>query len=110
MMDHLAQIEVLLSQLSEGEKARVLQWIVRELGDAFPGIDSDSLVSGGDPCVVRTRIPVWLLVQLRRQGTTEADLLRNYPVLRSEDLTSAWAFARAHPTDIEAQIAEHEAA
>jgi uncharacterized protein (DUF433 family) len=110
MIDRLQQIETLLSQLSDGEKAQVLQWIVRELGDAFPGIDSDPRVSGGDACVVRTRIPVWLLVQLRRQGATEADLLQSYPVLRSEDLANVWAFARVHRSDIEAQIAEHEAA
>lgn len=110
MIDRLEQVEELLSHLSDAEKAQVLQWIVRELGDAFPGIASDPLVSGGDPCVVRTRIPVWLLVHLRRLGTTEAELLTNYPALRSEDLANVWAYARLHRADIDAQIAEHQAA
>jgi len=39
--------------------------------DAFPGIESASGVSDGEPCVARTRIPVWVLVQARRQGTSE---------------------------------------
>ena len=62
------------------------------------------------PCIVRTRIPVWLLEQARRLGAAEADLLRSYPSLRAEDLVNAWAFVRAHREEIERQIAENEAA
>ena len=88
----------------------MLQWIVRDLGDAFPGIESTQNVCGGEPCIVRTRIPVWVLVQARRLGASEADLLRSYPVLRSEDLANAWAYYRLHREEIEQQIAENEAA
>jgi uncharacterized protein (DUF433 family) len=62
--------------MTRAEKAQVLRWVVQDLGDAFPGIDSQPGVSGGEPCIVRTRIPVWVLVQARHLGTTEADLLR----------------------------------
>ena len=109
-MSILQEIEQLLSRMTRGEKAQVLQWVVRDLGDAFPGIDSVSNVCGGEPCIVRTRIPVWLLIQARRLGASEADLLRSYPSLRSEDLTNAWAFFRLHREQIEQQIAENEAA
>lgn len=105
--DRLQQI---ISDLSDAEKAQVLQWIVRDLGGAFPGIATDPRVCGGDPCIVRTRIPVWLLVQLRRLGVSEAELLGNYPALRAEDLANAWAYARAHEAVIDASIAEHEGA
>jgi uncharacterized protein (DUF433 family) len=84
--------------------------VARDLGDAFPGIDSDPAVSGGEACIVRTRIPVWVLVQARRLGTSEADLLRSYPTLRAEDLANAWAYYRSHREEIERQIAENEAA
>lgn len=97
-MNSLQQTEQLLSQMSRAEKAQILQWVVRDLGDAFPGIESISGVSGGEPCVVRTRIPVWLLVQARNLGTSEADLLKAYPTLRAEDLTNAWAYYRAFTT------------
>ena len=40
----------------------------------------------------------------------EADLLRAYPSLQAEDLTHAWAYARAHRWEIEQQIRKHEAA
>lgn len=109
-MNTLQQTEQLLSQMSRAEKAQILQWVVRDLGDAFPGIESIADVSGGEPCVVRTRIPVWLLVQARKLGTSEADLLKAYPTLRAEDLTNSWAYYRAYRSEIDQQIAENEAA
>ena len=99
-----------LSRLTRAEKAEILQWIVRDLGEAFPGIESTPGISGGEPRIVRTRIPVWVLVQARKLGTPEADLLRCYPTLRSEDLANAWAYYRSHTADIERQIRENEAA
>jgi uncharacterized protein (DUF433 family) len=109
-MSVLQDIERILSQLSRAEKAQVLQWIVRDLADAFPGIDSTPDVLGGEARIVRTRIPVWALVQARRLGATEADILRSYPALRAEDLTNAWAYARAYHDEIEQQILENETA
>ena len=109
-MNTLQEAERLLAGMTRAEKAQMLQWVVRELGDAFPGIDGTPGVSGGEPCVVRTRIPVWVLVQARLLGTSEADLLRCYPTLRAEDLANAWAYYRAHREEIEQQIAENEAA
>jgi uncharacterized protein (DUF433 family) len=109
-MSTLQETEKLLSKMTRGEKAQVLQWVVRDLGEAFPGIESLPGVSGGEPCVVRTRIPVWVLVQARHLGTTEADLLRSYPSLRAEDLANAWAYYRSHREEIEQQIRENEKA
>jgi uncharacterized protein (DUF433 family) len=85
-MNHARDIEKLLADMSRAEKAQLLQWVARDLGDAFPGIESRPDVAGGEVCIVRTRIPVWLLVQARKLGTSEADLLRSYPTLRAEDL------------------------
>src|SRR5947208_14154736 len=100
-MSTLQEAEKLLSVMTRAEKAQLLQWVVRDLGDAFPGIESTPGVCGGEPCIVRTRIPVWVLVQAKRLGTSEADLLRSYPMLRAEDLSNAWAYARAHQEEIE---------
>lgn len=109
-MSLLQDAEKYLSRLTRAEKAQVLQWVARDLGDAYPGIESTPGVSGGEPCIVRTRIPVWVLVRARELGTSEADLLRAYPTLRAEDLANAWAYARAHKDEIEQQIRENEAA
>ena len=108
-MANLSDFEKLLPALSPGEKAQ-LKWVVQELGGAFPGIDSRPDVYGGEPCIVRTRIPVWLLEQARRLGSSEQALLAAYPSLRAEDLVNAWAYARAHALDIDAQIRGNEAA
>src|SRR3990172_5500405 len=82
-MSALQEAERFLSSLNRAEKAQVLQWVARDLGDSFPGIDTIPNVSGGEPCIVRTRIPVWILVQARKLGTTESNLLEAYPTLRA---------------------------
>ena len=109
-MDTLQEIEKLLSLMTRAEKAQLLQWVVRDLGDAFPDIESTPGVCGGEPCIVRTRIPVGVLEQARRLGASEADLLGYYPTLRAEDLASAWAYVRSHRDEIDQQIRENEAA
>src|SRR2546423_1223421 len=90
----------LLASLTRGEKAQILQMVAKEIGDAYPGIESTPGVCGGEPCIVRTRIPVWLLEQARRLGTSEAELLGSYPTLRAEDLANAWSYVRSHQPEI----------
>ncbi len=107
-MTTLEKIRELIPGISAAEKAELVQWIVRDIGGVFPGIESRPGVLGGDPCVVRTRIPVWLLAQARNLGSSEADILRAYPTLRAEDLTNAWAYYRANRKEIEEQIKENE--
>ena len=109
-MTLLQEAEKLLSAMSRAEKAQLLQWVVQDLGDAFPGIESVPGVCGGDPCIVRTRIPVWVLEQYRRLGASDMDLLRAYPALRAADLANAWAYVRAHRDEVEQQIRANEAA
>lgn len=107
-MASLSDLERILPNLSRGEKAQVLKWVVQELGDDFPGIDERPDICGGEACIVRTRIPVWLLEQARRLGTSEQALLAAYPSLRAEDLVNAWGYVRSHKLEIEAQIRDNE--
>jgi uncharacterized protein (DUF433 family) len=102
------QAQNLLAQLSPADKARVLAWLAHDLTDTFPGIEAQPGVCGGEPCIIGARIPVWLLVAARRQGLSDADLLQAYPSLNAEQLSQAWAYARAHPADIDAAIAANE--
>ena len=108
-MSALQQAEEILAKLTRAEKAQLLRWAATDLSDAFPGIESRPGVCGGEPCIVRTRIPVWVLEQARRMGISEADLLRSYPTLRAEDLANAWAYVRSHREEINRQIDENEA-
>ena len=107
-MGKIQEAEKLISSMSRAEKAQILQWVVRDLGDAFPGIEITDGVCGGEPCIVRTRIPVWVLVQAKQLGTGEADILRCFPTLRAEDLINAWTYYRANRIEIEEQIKVNE--
>ncbi len=109
-MTRLEQVWEMLPRMTLGEKAQLLQWIAREIGDAYPGIETSPDVAGGEPCVARTRIPVWVLVQAHKLGSSDAEILRAYPSLRAEDLANAWAFYRAHRREIDQQIGENEMA
>ena len=66
-------------------------------------------VCGGDACIRGTRIMVWLLVDLKRQGASDQEILEGYPTLRQEDLNAAWEYARQHPDEIKDAIAGQEA-
>lgn len=109
-MGALREVEDLLPSLARAEKAQLLRAVVQDLDDAFPGIESTLGVCGGDPCIVRTRIPVWVFEQARRLVVSEEDLLGSYPVLRAEDLAGAWAYVRSHRAEIDDQIRENESA
>ena len=110
VMKDSAEIERLLSSLTRAEKAELLRWVAQDLGEVYPGIESTPSVCGGAACIVRTRIPVWLLEQSRRHGTSDAELLSAYPQLRAEDLANAWAYVRSHRKEIETEIDQNEAA
>ncbi len=107
-MNSLEMVREMLPAMSPGEKAQVLQWIARDLGNASPGVETTPDVLGGDACIVRTRIPVWLLVQAQQLGSSEADILLGFPILSAEDLTNAWAYYRAHKVEVEQQIRANE--
>ena len=109
-MSVLQEIERQLPSLSAAEKAQLLQRVARDVGGAYPGVESTPNVCGGEPCIIRTRIPVWLLERARQLGTSEAELLRAYPTLRAQDIVNAWAYVDAHRDEIGRQIAENEEA
>lgn len=106
----LRDLEPQLAQLSRAEKAELLQMLARDIGNAWPGIEKTPGVSGGDACIVRTRIPVWVLESYRRLHWSEARILENFPTLRAADLVNAWAYASAHTDEIQQAIRENEEA
>ncbi len=84
--------------------------VVEDLGLEFPGVEITAGVCGGEPRIVRTRIPVWVLERARRSGAGERELLDAYPSLRHEDLVNAWVYSRANAAEIDRQILENDAA
>src|SRR4051812_12242772 len=81
----------LCEQLPDAERAEVADFArfllarqeetsgARTVSDAF--IRHSDGVVGGDACVRDTRIPVWTLVQLKKLGRTEQQLLSDFPGL-----------------------------
>jgi uncharacterized protein (DUF433 family) len=64
---------------------------------------------GGDACIRDHRIPVWVLVNYRRLGASDAEILRAYPSLTPADLEAAWEYAAANAEEIDTAIRENEA-
>ncbi len=52
-MHALQEIEKLLPALTRAERAQVLRWVARDLGEAFPGIESTVGIYGGELCLGR---------------------------------------------------------
>jgi len=102
------ELEAQLLALSPAEKAQVIQLLTQSLANSWQGISKTPGVCGGDACIRNTRIPVWVLVNFRRFGLSESELLYNYPTLTAADLGNAWAYADAYPEEIEIAIQENE--
>ena len=104
----LKELEPQLLALTSAEKAEAIAFLARSLSLASSGIEKTPGVCGGDACIVNTRIPVWVLVNARRLGIGESELLEDYPTLKLSDLRNAWAYAEANADEIEANIQENE--
>ena len=101
------QVESLISKWSWAKKAQLLYHTSNDMGEIFPGIEKTSGVCGGSACIIRTRIPVWTLVELQQMGTSDATLLEFYPSLRRQDLIAAWAYYDANKKEIDSDIQEN---
>jgi uncharacterized protein (DUF433 family) len=97
----LKELEHQLLALSDNEKARAIQLLSQGKGITIQGIEKTPGVCGGSACVAGTRITVWGLVESRRVGYSEADLLISYPTISATDLANAWAYTEAFPNEIE---------
>jgi uncharacterized protein (DUF433 family) len=68
-------------------------------------------VCGGDACIRDTRIAVWMLVQARRLGLSDAAQRSRFdPPLTQADLEAAWDYYEHHREEIDQAIRENEEA
>jgi uncharacterized protein (DUF433 family) len=58
-------------------------------------IETNPAVMMGKPVIRGTRITVELLLRKLAEGATEAELLKDYPHLKSEDIRAAIAYDAA---------------
>ncbi|OUL20982.1 DUF433 domain-containing protein [Nostoc sp. 106C] len=106
----LKDLEQQLLALSPSEKVQAIQLLAQSLGSNWQGIEKTPRVCGGEARIAKTRIPIWVLVEARRLGYSDADLLKSYPTITAIDLAHAWAYAEAHPDEIELAIERNEVA
>lgn len=66
-------------------------------------------VCGGRACIRNTRITVWGLVNARRLGARDEQILEDIGGLTPEDLHVASDYYREHPAEIDEDIRENEA-
>lgn len=92
-------VEPLPSDWAEGQEL-----LVEEPSPSSARIRHTEGVAGGDACVRDTRIAVWTLVQLKKLGRSDAQLLADFPGLAQEDLDAAWEYYRGHTGEIENAI------
>ena len=106
----LKELEQQLLALKPNEKVRIIQLLAQSLGSNWQGIEKTPRVCGGEACIANTRIPVWVLVEARRLGYSDVDLLTSYPTISATDLAHAWVYAEANSDEIELVIERNEAA
>ena len=129
-METLRELESAVSQLSDDELATFREWFMKfdaeqqqleeeaetirgrsqNANNQWLGIEKTPDVCGGDARIANTRIPVWVLVQARHLGSSEIDLLQNYPTLSANHLANAWAYADSHTEEINQTIRENDEA
>ena len=104
----LKDLERELLALNSHQKAKIIQLLIRNLSNVWQGIEKNPGVCGGDARIANTRIPVWSLVNYRRLGASELQILQDFPQLTAEDLVNAWAYANDRSEEIEAAIQRNE--
>ena len=90
--------------------ARTRQQSVEEIIDEITSQPSRHIerrpgVQGGDACIAGTRIPVWVLAAMHKQGDTVEDVLEAYPDLSAAQVHAAFSYYYDHRAEIDAVIA-----
>ena len=65
-------------------------------------------VCGGDACIRNTRHTVAGLVQWRRLGLKDRQILGQHPALTQEDLDVAWEYYKNNSVEIDKVISQDE--
>ncbi len=104
------ELESMIFALPLTKKVEIIQSLTKNISSAAKGIIKTPGVCGGEACIAGTRIAVWLLIEARRLGISEAELLQDYPLITAIYLVNAWAYADAYSEEIEAAIHANEVA
>jgi uncharacterized protein (DUF433 family) len=70
---------------------------IRLLRKAEDVVVEDPEVLHGEPCLKGTRMPVYLVAEMREGGTSVDEMLRSYPSLTADLIEKASIYAAAYP-------------
>lgn len=70
---------------------------IRLLRKAEDAIVADPEILHGEPCLKGTRMPVYLVAEMREAGTSVDEMLRSYPSLTPDLIEKATIYAAAYP-------------
>jgi uncharacterized protein (DUF433 family) len=82
-------------QLKSACSRLAIRW--RALRNAIQIVSSDPTVRGGEPVIRGTRVPVYLIADLVRQGAEVREILEDYPSLDAQMIEAALAYAQTSP-------------
>jgi len=103
-MSNYEHIISLLENLSREERTSLAHQLVQSLAHQFRGIVHKPNVNGGNATIIRTRIPVWTLIEAKANGASDLELLQAFPSLNAEDLVNAWHYYTNNKLAIETEI------
>lgn len=69
----------------------------RALRNATQLVVSDPNIRGGEPVIRNTRVPVYMIADLVKQGTDLREILEDYPSLDAPMVEAALAYAQTRP-------------
>jgi uncharacterized protein (DUF433 family) len=94
-----------LTQLAQATQ-RTMDQVISDLA-AQPAryIEARPGVQGGEPCIKGTRIPVWVLAAMHKQGDTAEDILEAYPNLTAAQVHAALSYYYEYRAETDAVIA-----
>ncbi len=107
-MTKLEKTSALIAELAIEEKAQLLAELLQYFNVAAAGITHTPGVCGGRACIRDTRIPVWTLIEAKKQGATDLELLQSFEGLTAEDITNAMRYYQGHQAEIEADLADQD--
>lgn len=60
--------------------------MVSQMLDFLQRIEMNPKILGGNPVIKNTRIPVHIILQMLKDGSSFADIIKEYPKLSPEDI------------------------
>jgi uncharacterized protein (DUF433 family) len=84
--------------INEVRRARTdLKSAMTSYKKAHTMVVEDPEIMGGTPVIRGTRVPVYLIAEMRRQGASVEEILTGYPSVTGEQISLAELYAQANP-------------